>query len=67
MKDETTIKRELGRVRTQLFQASCEHRKEPEDWLYGALVALEWASGSDTMSPSKAFSWGEAEKAGSAS
>ncbi len=54
MKAESTIRRELRKVEAALHEEPLHHRDN--DALYGAMTALSWALGQDTMAPAKAFS-----------
>jgi len=61
MKAESTIKRELRRVRQQTRVAYDAGDRGAEDWLYGADVALSWALGHNTMAPARAFTPGRSK------
>ncbi len=55
MTRETTLRRELSRVKRMLSEAREDHREADVLGLYGALQTLEWALDHNAASPSVAF------------
>lgn len=54
MKSASTLRRELRKVELAIHDAPDDHPDRHA--LYGAMTALSWALGYDTMAPGKAFS-----------